>query len=354
MIENNCLLYALSRRDIPIIESNEVYFDIDVDKFKFLYFGITNNFKRRMTQHRNYGKSGKGGKLIPRIKSHGWGAYKKTIIMTGLSREEAQQKEIEMISLYRTFELGLNSTPGGDFSGNGANHHNAKAVNIFNNDTGEINSFLCIGDAARFLGIHINCASAVANPNDTKNQTFSPIFNTWFQIKHIEDKTSFKLNMKTPYQLTSDYNRKRLCIVNIDTRIEIEFDGVDVAAMFLGISPFNIHTTINRYNKQFNVGNDRYDAQYLPKTRVWDYDIIPTNKAKSLAQEKAIVAYDKNNQIVYDFESASKAEESTRITSSNIGKSVNHHTLYAGNLRWEFKDPEKRIEIDIKRPRKVV
>ncbi|AGE58090.1 GIY-YIG catalytic domain-containing endonuclease [Paramecium bursaria Chlorella virus NW665.2] len=307
-----------------------------------------------MTQHRNSGKTGKGGKLKPRIKSHGWGAYKKTIIWSGLSREDAQQKEIEMISLYRTFELGLNSTPGGDFCGNGADHHNAKAVNIFNNDTGEINSFLCIDDAARFLGIHAVCARSVANPNDTKTQTFSPIFNTWFQIKHVEDKTSFKMNMKTPSQLTSDYNRKRVCIVNIDTRIETEFDGVDVAASSLDISPFNIHTTINRYNKQFNVGNDRYDAQYLPKTRDWDYDIIPTNKAKSLAQEKAIVAYDKNNKIVYDFESALKAEESTGITSSNIGKSANHHTMFAGNLRWEFKDFEKRKVIENKRPRKYV
>jgi hypothetical protein len=355
MVEKDCVLYALHRRDIPVIKSNEIYFDVDVDKFKYLYIGITNNYRHRMTQHRNsINKVKYGGKLIPRIKSHGWGAYEKTILLSGLTRDEAKKAEVDTISLYRTFELGLNSTPGGDGCGIGASHHKAQAVNVFNNKTGEITSFLWIGEAAKFLGILDVCVGSTANPNQPeKTQTFSPIFDSWFQIKHVDDNEPFEYDMKSQYEKTTEKNRKCVVLVNLDTRVETEFDGVDVAASSLSISQFNIHTTINRFNKQFNVGNDRYDAQYVPKSRDWNFDIMPTNKAKSLAQQKALVAYDKNNEIAYEFESALKAEEYTGIKGSNISQSVNHRTLYAGNLRWEFKDSIKRAEIEKKRPRKV-
>jgi hypothetical protein len=169
----------------------------------------------------------------------------------------------------------------------------------------------------------------------------------------VDDNEPFEYDMKSQYEKTTEKNRKCVVLVNLDTRVETEFDGVDVAASSLSISQFNIHTTINRFNKQFNVGNDRYDAQYVPKSRDWNFDIMPTNKAKSLAQQKALVAYDKNNEIAYEFESALKAEEYTGIKGSNISQSVNHRTLYAGNLRWEFKDSIKRAEIEKKRPRKV-
>lgn len=354
---DDCVLYAIFRRDIPVVKGNDIYFDVDVDKFKHLYFGITNDFKRRMKEHKKFSNvGGLGPKVYKSIKSHGWGVYDKLILFAGLSRQEAKDKEVEMISLYRTFERGLNSTPGGDGTAfQGSEHPMAQAVNVFNNTTREITSFLWIGDAANFLGILPSVAGAVANRNIPKQtQTFSPKFNTWFQIKHTDDTTPFVLNMKTKNQKITDNNKKRVVIIDLDTRVEVEFDGVITAASHFGISQYNIHTTISRQIKQFNVGNTRYDAQYVPKTREWDFNIVPTNKAKAIAQSKAVVAFDIHDNLVYSFNSAKDAADFIKIDNSTIGKSANHHSLLAGGLRWEFQDEQKRKEIEEKRPRSVI
>jgi len=305
-----------------------------------------------MREHKYAANNIKKGKLYTRLGYHGWGAYKKIILKTGLTRDEAISAEIETISLYRTFELGLNSTPGGDSFREGKDHHKAQPVNIYNNNTGEVTSFLWIGDAANFIGVSRGHIGGSANPNEHREQIFSPKYNTWFQVRRAYDNTPFVYNMPLPREKTAISHRKPIVIVNIDTHIETEFDGVDIAASKLNISQFNIHTTINRFNKQFNVGNDRYDAQYIPKTRDWNFSIIPSNKAKSLAGEKAIIAYDKDDNIIYEFVSALKAFEMTGISTSSISQCANHITNTAGNLVWEFKDPKKRDICDKLRPRK--
>ena len=304
-----------------------------------------------MREHKCAAKNIKTGKLYARLGYHGWGAYQKIILKVGLTRDEAKYAEVETIALYRTFELGLNSTPGGDSFREGEEHHKAQSVNIYNNINGEITSFLWIGDAANFLGAKSSCVGASANPNDNKKQVFSPKHNSWFQVRRAYDDTPFIHDMPTPHEKTIASHRKPVVIVDIDTRIESEFDGVDIVASILNISQFNIHATINRLNKQFNVGDNRYDAQYIPKTRDWDFSIIPSNKAKSVAGEKAIIAYDKDDNTIYEFESALKAFEMTGISNSTIGKCANHRTNTAGDLRWEFKDPTKRDAIDKLRPR---
>jgi hypothetical protein len=70
-----------------------------------------------------------------------------------------------------------------------------------------------------------------------------------------------------------------------------------------------------------------------------------------LAKEKAVVAYDRDDNIVYEFESALKAFENTGINRNSIGLCARHHTKTAGDFRWEFKDPVEKSIIDEIRPR---
>jgi predicted GIY-YIG superfamily endonuclease len=152
-----CVLYAIVHKDIQIkYKNDEIIIDIVPSIFKYLYIGYTNDFERRMKEHliksldTSYQSS---QKLYRRLRSHGWNSYNKIIIKSGLTREKAKKYEIKTIEKYNSFELGLNSTPGGDGSGTGINHYRAQPVNIYNNTTKEITSFMWMGDAADFLGI---------------------------------------------------------------------------------------------------------------------------------------------------------------------------------------------------------
>lgn len=79
------------------------------------YIGITNR-----DPEKRWGTDGiyyKGSKLFYNaICKYGWNNIKHEILFTGLSESEAKQKEIELISHYKAFNISYNLTNGGDGS----------------------------------------------------------------------------------------------------------------------------------------------------------------------------------------------------------------------------------------------
>lgn len=79
------------------------------------YIGITNR-----DLERRWGTDGmyyKGSKLFYNaICKYGWNNIEHEILFTGLSESEAKQKEIELISHYKAFDISYNLTDGGDGS----------------------------------------------------------------------------------------------------------------------------------------------------------------------------------------------------------------------------------------------
>jgi hypothetical protein len=130
--------------------------------------------------------------------------------------------------------------------------------------------------------------------------------------------------------------------MNIDTRIPIHFKGLVDAAKHFNINQPRISTILSntgRHN-QLYIGIDRYDVQYDPPSRPWNFDIPP--------KKFAVVAFaqdDNDDNPVYRFDSTTDAEIHTGII--HIGDSVRHDRWYAGKLngrrlRWEFEDIDKR------------
>lgn len=79
------------------------------------YIGITNNFRRRMSQHKHEAMMKKKLPLYYAINKYGWKSIKKTLVLTNLSRLDAAKFEVEMISDLKTFRTnGYNSHPGGN------------------------------------------------------------------------------------------------------------------------------------------------------------------------------------------------------------------------------------------------
>jgi predicted GIY-YIG superfamily endonuclease len=446
----DCCVYIFARKDIKRLEGDSIRFDVDVDNYKYLYVGLTNNFKRRLSEHLacvldlEYKTS---QKFYNSVRAHGWENYEKIVVASGLTREEAMAKEIETIAEYRSFELGLNSTPGGDGGPImfGADNPRAQAVNVYNNKTGDIRSFLWLGDADKALGVSRGTVSGIASQNIDIAQAWSPDWNAYIQAHYVYDKMPFEENMPTPCEKTAHILRKPIIIVNIDTRFEQSFDWSGEAAMHFEINECNIKDVLIGNSKQFNVKTGeftgrydaqyrpktrewdfdilpsielnamarskpiivmnldtriekkfdqtrdaaayflikqcniknvilnpfihqftikngeymgRYDAQYLPKTREWNFNILPSYEATALALSEAVIAFDEDGKLIYDFISGQEAMRNTKIQRSHISACATHDRPFAGRtidkqqlLRWEFKDPEKRILYDNNFPR---
>jgi hypothetical protein len=91
----------------------------------------------------------------------------------------------------------------------GENHPGAQAVNIYNNTTKEITSFTWIGSAADFIGVESTCIDNVLSSLNSTKQTYSPIFDTYFQVKYAYDTTPFIRNMPSPAERISIMNKGR-------------------------------------------------------------------------------------------------------------------------------------------------
>lgn len=350
----NYIIYAFVHKFIKKLE------EIDTSQFKYMYIGYTNDFDRRMKEHLSHSlnlKYKRSQKFYNRLRSHGWENYDRIILEYDLTHEEAKIREIDLIQKYNTFELGLNSTPGGDGCGIGVNNPMAKAVNLYNNTSGEIISFMCMRDADRYLGVDYGNVKMVANPNTANEQLYSMKHEAWFQVKHACDISPFDDNMTTPYEKTAEKNRTKIIIHNIVTRNDIEFDGIGIAARKLGIGDRNIGSVISGISNYFTVSQGdyvgMYDAQYFPKEREWKSEMFTRHQAC----EKPVVAYDENNFPVFYFDSATKASKETGIHKGSISQCAKHDRNFAGlinghELRWEFQDINAFNYYEYIRPRK--
>ena len=84
--------------------------------YKKYYVGITNNIKKRWAYN---GANYKGQIFYRAIEKYGWDNIKHTILYDNLTKEEALQKEKEMIIKYHSKlgDRGYNVTDGGEGMG---------------------------------------------------------------------------------------------------------------------------------------------------------------------------------------------------------------------------------------------
>ena len=86
-----------------------------------LYVGITNNFYRRMGQHKNVANSLKSNlPLYNAINKYGWNNINTEIIYNNLDKNKAVEKEMELISSLKLTQKGYNKSPGGNVP---SDHH---------------------------------------------------------------------------------------------------------------------------------------------------------------------------------------------------------------------------------------
>ena len=309
-----------------IIMHGLVLDDLDLNEFKYVYIGMTNDFTRRMGEHLQcvYDLEYKtSGKLYNRLRYHGWNNFDKVILMSGLSEEDAKNMEIYLIAKYNTYEKGLNSTPGGEAL-SGANNPRAEAINIYNNSTGEIFSFSWIGGAAEYLGIKPGCIKHVIDISHGSEQTYSPVHKTWFQIKKAYDETPFIENMPTRNEKHSGSNNHRAKAVNVynnSTGEIILFDWIGAAAKYLGINPKIVRGVLSSSKLAYQTYSKKHKAwfqvKYMDDKTPFIKDMPTPDKKKSgenNSQAKPVYAFGSL------FGAASVASDTLRYICNNINQ----------------------------------
>ena len=114
------------------------------------YIGITSKDpKIRWNKGLGYKKGQYFGKII---EIYGWDNFEHEILFQTLSKEEAQEKEIELIKLYKTNnpKFGYNRSKGGEFD----NESLMIKVNQYDLDGNFIKTWNSQIEVAEFLGIH--------------------------------------------------------------------------------------------------------------------------------------------------------------------------------------------------------
>jgi len=243
--------------------------DLDPNEFKYVYVGMTNDFERRMYGHFsriNDPTYKRSQKLYNRLRYYGWDNFDKIVLEYGLTREEAIEAEIRLIAKFNTFEQGLNSTPGGDCGSMlcGVDNPRAQAVNVYNNSTGDISSFLWIGDASVYLGVNKQNIHDILCMTKTTEQTYSPVHEAWFQIKKACDDTPFIENMLTRYEKISGVNNhttRPVKIYNNSTGEIIPFSWIGAAAEYIGNTRKNISDVLCKAQTS--------DQTYSPIHKAW-------------------------------------------------------------------------------------
>lgn len=129
------------------------------------YIGITSN-----TPSRRWRKDGYGYRKQPfgnAIKKYGWDAFNHDILYSGLTKEDALEKEMSLIKQYNTCDplYGYNITEGGDVSDSCM--LNAKRIYQYSLDGSYITCFNSISEAERIHGKGIS--SCINNKSKTSN-----------------------------------------------------------------------------------------------------------------------------------------------------------------------------------------
>jgi len=127
-----------------------------------VYIGITSNIVRRFNVYKNM-KTIEQRRLLSALKAHTFESFKKEILFTHLTEPEAQQKEIELISIYKNIGISLNTSDGGQLGSGlvGADHPNSKAIIQLDLIGNYLKIWSSCAEAAEVLGLTnsgISCA----------------------------------------------------------------------------------------------------------------------------------------------------------------------------------------------------
>jgi group I intron endonuclease len=306
-----------------------VVYGIISPNFK-IYIGRTKNIDKRMKKHKeatNYNFK-KSKKLYNCLRKYGWDNLNIITLEDKLTKEESYEREIDWIEAFDSFHNGLNSTPGGEYVGCGADNHQAKAVVLKNIDTKEEFEFDWIGSAAQCLSVHE--ARLWSNLSGRIRQIYNHDYSSRFVAQ-------YKSNIQ-PWDLNISPKLRGIVVKDIDTKEEFQFDSIPIASKILNIHEDSIRLILRPNPTIKQVYSSMSGKRFVVKLRTddtpWNLDITPI--------KFPVISYDKNDNFIARYDSIADAARLTNLASSSICSNVRHKLWFTGNLRWEYEDDAMR------------
>ncbi|AGE50091.1 GIY-YIG catalytic domain-containing endonuclease [Acanthocystis turfacea Chlorella virus Canal-1] len=207
------------------------------------YFGITNNFKKRMQGHKHLSNTFRiKTKLYNSIRKHGWENFEKEIVSVVKCRTEVLELEKFYIVEFDTMNNGLNTVPGGAECGYGRYSASAVKIRSYNIITQEEGVFECMLEAAEEFSLDPNAISKVVcgriqRTGDYMFQRYDPDY----PDKPFD--ASSLLTREETVKKASERSREVLSVPIIGTRhtgFTIEFEAARDAERVIGISSGHI------------------------------------------------------------------------------------------------------------------
>lgn len=298
----------------------------------YVHTNIVNNKKYVGITRRNpelrwaNGKGYKGQVFGAAIEKYGWDKFEHEILYSGLTQEEAEQKEVELIDFWNTCDrnFGYNRHPGGDVVKNPP--HKCKEIYQYSIEGNFINKYGSVSQACLQVCGDNNALSRETTLLSTMRKGLDHVaYGYRWSYEYLGEKIEaiepmHQLNKKVyQYSLNGDFLN--------------EFSCVTEAERATGVSNSNICACCkgrHRYVNDFQWSYEKNDKlPPIDKTQL-RYE----NSIKK--QEKAVYQYNLQGDYIGCYKSLSMAQRETNVSFKKISKCCHQQQKQTGGFMWFF------------------
>ena len=271
------------------------------------YIGITSKDpKIRWNKGLGYKKGQYFGKII---EIYGWDNFEHEILFQNLSKEEAQEKEIELIKLYKTNnpKFGYNRSKGGEFD----NESLMIKVNQYDLDGNFIKTWNSQIEVAEFLGIHpSNISHSIGRNTQTNGFIFKKYEGNTNNIEPYNKKLVYtKVNQ---YDMNGNFMKTWNSVAEICKELKCSRNAIIYCCNGKQDSLYQKY--IFRYYNE-NTSNIKIEEKIHPNS-------------------KQVGQYDQNGNLINIYKSAAKAIK--ELQNSGIYNCLQGKSLTCGGYIWKY------------------
>ena len=303
-----------------------------------VYIGITSKKPEyRWNSGKNYSNN---EHFFSAINKYGWDNFSHEILFENLIKEEAEEKEIQLIKEYNSTDenFGYNLSPGGNYTPSSR----MKKINCYDLNGHFLKTYNSVTEAREELHVfHIyDCCSG----------KFQQVGN--YTFRYLSE--DFPANKDIPFSYKE--NIKDVNFYDLNGTYLFTVHGLKKAAKISGIHPFNISECCNF--RHYKAGNyvTRFLSEEFPidKNIDFNYNEIKENTIKKIKAKrktrgplpkhsKEILQFTKEGEFIKEWSSVSEACKV--LPARHAGSVANGNRKLAGGYIWKWKsDVDKKSE----------